>query len=65
MAGVRHVNPDLVRAARRDLDGEQRLIVTLLEESLQEEERMAQWLFDRIPEAVLHTLNLPTATGSR
>ena len=40
-------------------------IVALLEENLREEEQMAQWLFDRIPEAVLHTMNLPTATGSR
>ena len=36
-------------------------IVTLLEENLREEEQMAQWLFDRIPEAVLHALHLPTA----
>ena len=52
----------LIRAAEEA--GESR-IVSLLEESLREEEQMAQWLFDRIPEAVLHTMHLPTATGSR
>ena len=48
----------LIRAAEEA--GESR-IVTLLEENLREEEQMAQWLFDRIPEAVLHALHLPTA----
>jgi ferritin-like metal-binding protein YciE len=52
----------LIRAAEEA--GESR-IVALLEENLREEEQMAQWLFDRIPEVVLHTLDLPTATGSR
>jgi ferritin-like metal-binding protein YciE len=52
----------LIRAAEEEGESE---IVALLEENLREEERMAQWLFDRIPEAVLHTLDLPTATGSQ
>lgn len=52
----------LIRAAEEA--GESR-IVTLLEENLSEEEQMAQWLFDRLPEAVLQTFHLPTATGSR
>ena len=52
----------LIRAAEEAGETE---IVTLLEENLREEEQMAQWLLDRIPEAVLHTLHLPTATGSR
>ena len=52
----------LIRAAEEAGEAE---IVNLLEENLQQEEQMAQWLFDRIPEAVLHTLHLPTATGSR
>jgi ferritin-like metal-binding protein YciE len=52
----------LIRAAEEAGESE---IVALLEENLREEEQMAQWLFERIPEAVLHTLHLPTATGSR
>jgi ferritin-like metal-binding protein YciE len=52
----------LIRAAEEAGESE---VVALLEENLREEEQMAQWLFDRIPEVVLHTLNLPTATGRR
>jgi ferritin-like metal-binding protein YciE len=52
----------LIRAAEEAGESD---IVTLLEENLREEEQMAQWLFDRIPEAVLHTMHLPTGTGSR
>ena len=52
----------LIRAAEEAGEAD---VVNLLEQNLEQEERMAQWLFDRIPEAVLHTLHLPTATGSR